>query len=69
MVKVCVYKGLTLNLYLFSLVMDEPTKRVQDEAAWRMMFADNTILVYKNTNGLEGKLERWWDVLEKNGLI
>lgn len=33
-----------------------------------MMFTDDVALVDENTTVLEGKLERWWEVLKINGL-
>lgn len=32
---------------------------IQDEVLWSMMFADDVVLVNKNKNVSEGKLERW----------
>lgn len=41
--KVGVHQGSTLSPYLFTLVVDELTKEVQEEIAWSMMFADDVI--------------------------
>lgn len=52
--KIGVYQGSTLSLYLFSLVM--VTKNVQDETPWHMIFRNDVILIDKDKNVLKGKL-------------
>lgn len=44
--------------------MNEFTKGVQNKIPWCIMLADYVGLVNENTNMLEGKLERWREVLE-----
>lgn len=63
--KVSVYPGSALSLYLFQLIMDEFTQIVQNKAPWCRIFADDVILVIKNAYVLETKLERWQQTLEK----
>lgn len=38
--------GVTLSSYLFSVVINEVEKEIQEEVAWCMMFADNLVLIY-----------------------
>lgn len=64
-VKVGVHRESALSLYLFSLIMDELTESVQDKALRIMMFADDVVLADDNTNVLQGKHERWQEILEK----
>lgn len=45
-----------MSPYLFSLVI-KLTKRAQDEAPWRIVFANYVTIVDDNTNVLEDKLE------------
>lgn len=67
--KVGIHRGSSLRPYLFSPVTDELTKgRIHDEAPWSMLFADDVVLGEASTNALEGKLERWRELLEKSGL-
>lgn len=40
----------------------------EDEALWYIMFADDAVLVDKNTNVSKDKLKRWQKVFEKNEL-
>jgi len=40
-----IHRGLALNLFLFTLVMDELTIDIQDEVLWYMLFADNVISI------------------------
>lgn len=60
--KVGVHQGLALNPYQFSLVMDKLIKSMQDKIPW---FMYNMVLVNENINILEGKRERWWEILKK----
>lgn len=53
-----VHPGLALSPYLFSLVIDKPTKKIQDEAFLCMIFAEDMVLGDENKNVLEGELER-----------
>lgn len=50
---------------MFSLIIDELTKSVQDKALRIMTFADDVVLPDDNTNVLQGKHERWQEILEK----
>ena len=58
------YQGLALILFLFTIVMDELTTRIQAEVPWCMRFANNTILIDETEKGNNDKLERLGDTLE-----
>ena len=66
MITVGLYQGSTLGLYLFSLVMTELTRRIQEEVPWCMLFAED-VLIDETREGLNAKLELWRGVLESNG--
>jgi len=61
------YQGSKLSLFLFTLVMDEPMKGIQEEIPRCMLFADDTILVDKIREGVNNKLKRWRNSLEIKG--
>ena len=54
-----VHQGSALSPYLFTLVIDELTRHIQDEIPWCMLFADDIVLIDESANGLNSKLELW----------
>src|SRR3954464_10950450 len=66
-VTVGVHQGSALNPYLFTLVMDELTRELQNEVPWCMLFADDIVLVDETKEGLSRKLDNWRETLEKKG--
>lgn len=44
-ITVALHQGSTLTFYLCVLVMDEPTKHVQDEVPWCMIFIERIVLI------------------------
>jgi len=48
-----------LSPFLFTVVMDELTRGIQDELPWSMLFADNIVLIDETRQGVNDKLERW----------
>jgi len=44
-VRIGANQGSALSPYLFSVVMDEVTKKTQGEVPWCLMFADDIVLV------------------------
>jgi hypothetical protein len=48
-----------LNPYLFTLMMDEVTRDIQDGTPWCMRFIDDVILVNESRTVVDQKLELW----------
>ncbi|KAF3645510.1 putative pre-mRNA-processing factor 6-like [Capsicum annuum] len=61
------YQGSTLSLFLFTLVMDVLTSRIQGEVPWFMLFADDVVLIDETRGGVNDKLEVWRQTLESKG--
>ena len=61
------HQGSALSTYLFSLVMDELIKSIQEEVSSCMLFANDIILVDETISGVNAKLEIWWDAPESKG--
>ena len=61
------HQGSTLSPFLFTLVMDELIKGIQDEVPWFMLFVDDIILIDETREGVNDKLERWRHTLESSG--
>ena len=63
-IEIGLHQGSTLSPFLFTVVMDELTKEIQDEIPWCMLFADDIVLIDETRDGVNTKLERWRDTLE-----
>ena len=61
------HQGSALSTYLFSLVMDELIKSIQEEVSSCMLFANDIVLVDETRSGVNAKLEIWWDTPESKG--
>lgn len=59
-------QGLALSPYLFALLIDGLIKYIQDDIPW-CMFANNIVLIDETKNGVNDKLEKWWETLEVKG--
>ena len=62
------HQGSALSPFLFTIVMDELTREIQDEVPWCMLFADDIVLIDETRGGLCEKLEKWRHSLESRGL-
>jgi Reverse transcriptase (RNA-dependent DNA polymerase) len=58
-IKIGLYQGSALSLYIFTLVMDEITKDIQGDILWCMLFADYVVLIDESRIGVNQKLELW----------
>jgi hypothetical protein len=56
-INVGLHQGSALSPYLFTLVMDEVTRDIQDGVPWCMLFTDDVILVDESRTGVDQKLE------------
>jgi len=61
------HQGFALSLFFFNIVMDELTKRIQEELPWCMLFVDDIILVDEIRKGVNGKSEQWRHIVESRG--
>ena len=61
------HQGSTLSSFLFALVMDVLTQRIQGEVPWCMLFADDVVLIDETREGVKYKLEVWRQILEPKG--
>ncbi|KAF3622002.1 putative pre-mRNA-processing factor 6-like [Capsicum annuum] len=61
------HQGSTLSPFLFALVMDVLTRRIQGEVPWYMLFADDVVLIDGTRGGVNDKLEVWRQTLESKG--
>ncbi|KAF3642601.1 AT-hook motif nuclear-localized protein 1 [Capsicum annuum] len=66
-VRTGLHQGSTLSPFLFALVMDVLTWRIQGEVPWCMLFADDVVLIDETRGGVNDKLEMWRQTLESKG--
>ena len=59
------HKESALSSFLFAIMMDELSRAIQDEMPWRMLFADDIVLVDEMRVGVNAKLELWRQTLER----
>ena len=67
-VKVGLHQGSALSPLLFNIVLDVLTKDVKEEPPWNLFYADDIVLLARDREELERKLERWRYALESRGL-
>ena len=51
------HQGSTLGPFLFTIIMDELTRGIQNKVPWYMLFVDDIILIDETRDGLNDKLE------------
>ncbi|XP_021991266.1 uncharacterized protein LOC110888028 [Helianthus annuus] len=67
-VEIGLHQGSVLSPFLFTIVMDELSKSIQETVPWYMLFADDIVLVAETKHRLNEKLEDWRVALKDNGL-
>nr|GEV53796.1 DEP domain-containing protein [Tanacetum cinerariifolium] len=67
-VEVGLHQGSSISPYLFALILDELSRRIQGNIPWSMVFVDDIMLVAKSANALNMRLESWRKALEDKGL-
>ncbi|XP_050507071.1 uncharacterized protein LOC126884837 [Diabrotica virgifera virgifera] len=67
-VKVELHQRSVLSPYLFSLVLDQITAKLQGSIPWCLMYADDVVLIGNSERDLEQKLEQWRQALAEKGL-
>ncbi|GKC29909.1 retrovirus-related pol polyprotein LINE-1 [Tanacetum coccineum] len=66
LVEVGLHQGSAISPYLFALIMNEPTRGIQEDIPWCLIFANDIVLLLKSAEGLNNRLENWREVLEDN---
>ena len=61
------HQGLALSPFLFTIIMDELTREIQNEVPWCMLFADDIVFINEIRGGLNENLERLRYSLESRG--
>ncbi|GJR81973.1 retrovirus-related pol polyprotein LINE-1 [Tanacetum coccineum] len=67
-VEVGLHQGSTISPYLFTLILDELSRGIQENIPWSMVFADDIVLATESADSLNLRLESWRKALEDNGL-
>ncbi|GJR37011.1 retrovirus-related pol polyprotein LINE-1 [Tanacetum coccineum] len=62
------HQGSAISPYLFTLILDELSREIQESIPWCMIFADDIVLIAESAEELNNKIERWREALEDNGL-
>nr|GEW41812.1 ataxia telangiectasia mutated family protein [Tanacetum cinerariifolium] len=67
-VEVDLHQGSAISPYLFTLILDELSRGIQENIPWCMIFADDIVLIAESGEGLNNRLESWRKALQDNGL-
>ncbi|XP_071728947.1 secreted RxLR effector protein 78-like [Rutidosis leptorrhynchoides] len=68
LVEVGLHQGSALSPYLFALILEELSQRIQESIPWCPIFADDIVLVSESRDELNRRLKQWRIALEHNGL-
>ena len=60
-IAVGLHQGSALSPFLFAIIIDCLTQEVQREAPWDMLFADDVVVYRNRRDGVEERLELWWE--------
>jgi len=63
-VDIGLHQGSALSPFVFTIIIDELSRGIQDEIPGYMLFADGIVLIDETREGVNTKLERWRDSLE-----
>ncbi|XP_071686936.1 uncharacterized protein [Rutidosis leptorrhynchoides] len=63
-IEVGLHQGSALNPFLFSLILDELSRGIQECIPWCLIFADDIVLVSESKEELNRRLEQWRVALE-----
>ncbi|GJR45109.1 retrovirus-related pol polyprotein LINE-1 [Tanacetum coccineum] len=63
-VEVGLHQGSTISPYLFTLILDELSRGIQESIPWCMIFADDIVLIAESAEGLNNRIEKY-DVLHQ----
>ncbi|GKC85396.1 retrovirus-related pol polyprotein LINE-1 [Tanacetum coccineum] len=67
-VEVGLHHSSAISPYLFTLLLDELSRGIQESIPWCMIFADDIVLIAESAEGLNNRIEKWREALEDNGL-
>ncbi|KAK9071956.1 hypothetical protein SSX86_008387 [Deinandra increscens subsp. villosa] len=66
-VDIGLHQGSALSPFLFTIVLDELSKSIQEAIPWCMLFADDIVLVAEKKHDLKSRLLEWHAALERKG--
>ena len=58
-IEVGLHQGSALSPYLFIMILDVITERIQEDTPWAMLFADDLVLCDETRERMEERLENW----------
>jgi len=66
-INIGLHQGSALSAFLFTIVVNELTRGIQDEIPWCILFANDIVLIDESKEGVNTKLGWWRDTLEVKG--
>ncbi|XP_071695521.1 uncharacterized protein [Rutidosis leptorrhynchoides] len=67
-IEVGLHQGSALSPILFTLILDELSRVIQEIIPWSQIFADDIMLVADSKEELNRRLKQWREALEQNGV-